>query len=715
MVDDCGRAGRTQTLVAAVETSPGSGVFAVDERLRVDEVTLLSDEHISTARLSVRLDNDFDTAAARARYLPDSRVLIRTDEADPADRVVLFEGTAPVQEARWRGEPDKAEESFGFTAMHVYDRLARDRRSWIYGRRMRSGAIENGLIADPATWSDQSVLVEALPCVFNLDGARNCSPTPLQMVSSGGQVRSIHIFTYDNDANGVAWTYAKALRYLVWFYALREGPVGIDDVLDATEENVIDGASSRLATRLSVPCDTLICEAANLVESLALLADAAGVHVTADTTGSDSAIQTSLRVWAAGDGVRKQLHLARGGVHADGVPRYDASGLRAADVLRANEVVAADIRWDYQRIVNAPIVIGGMKAYEMTVPLVPGWLPAEHLDNVALQDRTAAKELALTPEQVDKLGDLAEQSEWFRRYHRRGSEFGRHRYVGRLWVLNEDGRFDGATYNRNAPFDDYRPFEFSTVAEPEIARLGSWSRRSRSLLGTVTRSESGGRYGVHVEVSFDGGVNWYVPSGAITVLENPAGIVFEVTNPTQITPPGIDSVEQNLWFAIVDQTFRVRVTAVIESDERLVARPDVNDSSSPTLLTTSRVTARPSAYRFVSRTGTTNVLAGVNAEAGDIEVDDTEAIERFARALAERGQDRRVIASPVVPRLDTAFAIGDEIEKIRGRGVSFLTREDGAAVGPVVVGKRFRTGGGRWDTELLLEHSDAPVSVAGGA
>jgi hypothetical protein len=714
MADYCGRAGQTQTLVAAMETSPGSGAFGVDERLRVDEVTLLSDEHISTARLSVRLDNDFDTAAARARYLPDSRVVIRTDEADPAGRVVLFEGTAPVQEASWRGEPGKAKESFGFTAVHVYERLARDRRSWVYGRRMRSGAIEDGLIADPAAWSDQSVLVEALPCVFNLDGARNCSPTPLKVVSSDGQVRSIHIFTYDNDANGIPWTYAKALRYLAWFYAPREGPVRIDGVLDATEETVISTASSRLATRLSVLCDTLMCEAANLVESLALLADAAGVHVTADTTADGESVRTRLRVWAAGDGVRKQLHLARGGVHADGVRRYDASELRAADVLRANEVVAADIRWDYQRIVNAPIVIGGVKAYEMTVPLVPGWLPTEHLDNVAPQDRTAAKELALTPEQVDKLGDLAEQSEWFRRYHRRGSEFGRHRYVGRLWVLNEDGRFDAATYNRNAPFDDYRPFEFSTVAEPEIARLGSWSRRSRSLLGSVTRSESGGRYGVHVEVSFDGGVNWYVPSGAITVLKDPAGIVFEVTNPTQITPPGIDPVEQNPWFAMIDQSFCVRVTAVIESDERLLARPDVNDSSSPTLLATSGVTARPSAYRFVSREGTTNVLADVNSEEDDIEVDDTEAIERFARGLAERGQDRRVIASPVVPRLDTAFSIGDEIERIHGRGVSFLTREDGAAVGPVVVGKRFRTGGGRWDTELLLEHSDAPVSVAGG-
>ena len=721
MADGCGRAGQTETLVAALETSPGSGVFEVAQRLRVEEVTLLSDERISTARLSVRLDNDFDTAAARARYQADLRLVIRTDEADPADRVYLFEGHAPVQEVRWRGGPGGADESFGFTALHVYERLARDRRSWIYGRQMRSGAIEDGLVNDPDQWSDQSVLVEALPCAFNLDGASNCSSTPLQVTSSDGQPRSIHIFTHDNDPSGRPWTYLNALRYLVWFYAPREGPIWINDALDATEAyaalgpDAAAGATTELTARLLAPCDTLMCEAANLVESLALLCEAAGVHVTADTVTFGEGVRSRLRVWAAGDGTRRQLHLARGGVHADGVPRYDTSRLTAADIFRANEVAAADIRWDYRRIVNAPIVIGGVKAYETTVPLVPGWTPTGDLDNVAPQDRTAAKELALTPEQVAKLADLAEQSEWYRKYHRAGSEFAQHRYVGRLWVLNEDGRFDAATYNRNAPFDDYRPFDFSTVTDAAVTRRGVWSRRSRRLLPTITCSPLGGRYGVFVEVSFDGGVNWYTPTGAVTVLRDPTGIVLEVTNPTQITPPGIDSVQQNLWYALIDQTFRVRATAVIESDERLIAGPAVNESSSPTLQTTSRVVARPAAYRFVSRRGTTNVLAGVNPDGDDIEADDTEAIVRFARATADREQDRRVVASPVVPWLDTTFAVGDEIERIRGRGVSFLTREDGVSLGPVIAGKRYRTGGGRWETELLLEHSDAGLPTTGGA
>lgn len=100
MLRRSGRSGGVETVMAAVETSPGSGVFAIDDRLRVEEVNWGVDESIGTARLSVRIDDSFDTAAARARYQSDLRVVVRTDETDAAERVVLFEGYPPVQEAR---------------------------------------------------------------------------------------------------------------------------------------------------------------------------------------------------------------------------------------------------------------------------------------------------------------------------------------------------------------------------------------------------------------------------------------------------------------------------------------------------------------------------------------------------------------------------------------------------------------------------------------
>jgi len=710
----CGRSRRAETVLATVETSPGSGVFEVDERLRVEQVDLRSDATMSTARLVVRLDSDFDTAAARARYQPDRRIVVRIDAEQPVDRAVLFEGFPPVQEARWRGGPGRGEESFGFVASHVYEQLSRDRRSWIYGRQMRSGEIADGMAVDATTWGARSLLVDALPCVFNPRSVANRAATPLTAVGSDDASRRIDLFTYDGDPNAGSWTCAQALRYLVWFYAPREGPVDINGLLDATDAMVgggdpSAGSSAGLAERLMATCDSLVCDATNLIEALSLLADAAGVHVTVDSTARGS----SLRVWAVGDRPRRQLHLARGGFHPDGKPRYDASALRASDVFRANEISEAVIRWDYRRIVNAPIVLGDVKAYEMTVPLVPGWKPTANLDNVSAGGRTAAKDLALTPEQAAALADTAAQDPWFQKHHREGSQFAENRYVARRWVLNEDGRFDGPTFNRNAPFDDYQPFDFSTVADATVTRRGRWSRRSRPLLPTITRTELGARLGVVVEVSFDGGASWHAPQGAISVLRDPSAIVFEVTNPTQITPPGVDPAQQNLWYAIIDQTFRVRVTAVVAGDERLAALPAVDESSSPTLVTTSRVIVRPEAFRFTTRDGTTNVLASVNADATDIDRDDSAALKQFASTIARRGQDRRVIASPVVPWLEQTIAIGDEIERIRGRGVSFLTREDGATVGPVVVGKTFRFERGRWSTSLLMEHSDEASMTVG--
>ncbi|MEE9293514.1 MAG: hypothetical protein V3W34_00915 [Phycisphaerae bacterium] len=709
-----GRSRETSLLVAAVETSPGSGVFEVDDRLRVEAVTLDSDEHISTARLSVRIDESFDTAAARRVYSPDLRVVIRTDEAEASGNVVLFEGYPPVQEARWEGGPGGGAESFGFVARHVYERLSRDRRGWIYGRHMRSGAIEDGVAADPGTWAGRSVLVEALPCVFNLDGAPNCAATPLSVTAPDGSSRSIHVFTYDDDPNGIPWTLANALRYLVWFYAPREGPVFEGNVFDATDafvqltsESAV-GATTQLIRRLLGAPESLTVEATNVVEALALLADVAGVHVSVDTVAAGAGVRSQLRVWAPGDGTSRRLNLARGGRHGDGTLRYDASALSASDVFRANQIRSADLRWDYQRIVNAPIVVGDVKGHEMTVPLVPGWLPTLDLDNVNQPDRVLAKERALTPDQVARLGDAVEQSAWFRHHHREGSEFAQNRYAGRRWVLNEDGRFAGATYNRNAPFDDYQPFDFSTVTGSDTTVRGAWSRRSRPLLPTITRDELGARFGVFVEVSFDGGANWYRPKGPIAVLRNPTGCVFEVTNPLEITPPGVDPLEQNMWYAVIDQMFRVRVTAVIEGDERLLARPAPSDSNSPTLQTTSQILYRPQVYKFVTRQGTTNVLAAVNPGATDVDRDDSAAIEQVARDLASRLQDRRVIASPAVPWLDTDFGIGDQITAIRGRGVSLVTRQDEASMGPSVVGKRYRFNGGRWETVLMLEHAGEP-------
>ena len=702
-----------ETLLVEVESAPGSGHFVVDDRLRAEEVTLGCDDTISTAKISVKLDNDFDTADARMKYRGDCRVAVRTAAVDPAESEVLFEGYPPNQEAGWDAYPRRVSRVFGFVARHVYERLSKDIRSQVYGRQMRNGAICEGLIDDPENFAGKSVLIDALPCIFNPNGVPNCDPVPLQITLDDGSVRRLYVFTYDDDPQAIPWTYLNALRYLFRFYAPREGPVGEGNLYSSTdvyvevspEEAMADASLPPLAGSLLRAADSLVCEAVNLVEAMALVARRAAVHVTPETVNEDGRVSTRLRIWSPSEADVKYLSLARGGRYADGSPRYDVSEKSAVEVLADNNVHRAGFGFDASRIVNAPIVIGDVKEYEMTVPLVPGWLPESNLDNVAPVDRAAAKASAMTPAEIAAAGDEASEDEFFKKYHRQGEDFKFNLHVARLWVLNEDGRYD-SSYERNAPFDEYQPFDFSQVADVSVTTRGAWTRRSRRLRQPITKTAEGQEFGVWVEISFDGGATWYQQTGGVRVLPDQVGIYFEVDIPTAVTPPEVDPETQNLWYAIIDQTCRVRATGVIESDERIAFRFPAGQARSPLLQVNSSITRRPDLFQFASRTGTTDVLAQVNPEATDIGRDDTSSAEDLARRLAWQFQDRRVEGAPAIPWLETGYVIGDRIAGVRGQGLSFATQVGDEAEYPAVVGVKWRLAGGRYETELALEFTD---------
>jgi hypothetical protein len=685
-----------------VETAVGSGEFRVDERLRVEEVRQHSDQAISTARVEVRLDDAFDSEEARRRYHPDLRIAIMTDEADASGRRMLFEGFAPVLISRWDGRIGRAGESFAFEAEHVFERLSRSRDSLVYGRRVRTGAIDDGLLSTPADFAGQSELVTALPCIFNPDGRPNRAAAPLIVKSPAGEARSVHAFTWDGGRRASKWTCATALRYLLWFYLSREGPV-FEGNLFAVTDDLAAGrpcSSDPLTLALQQEPVSLACEATNLAEALSLLASAAGIHITAETTNAAGRPVTALRAWCAGGGPLRCLYLARGGRFADGTPRYPAGNRSSAEILAANNTHHGQAAWDHRGVIDVPVVIGDVKRYEMTLPLCPGWIPRDGLDNVALAGRAAAKAMALTPEQVRALGDRAETSFYFRRYHRHGSEFKLDNDTGRLWVLNEDGYYDAALYNRNAPFNNYRPFDFSTVADATVTSPGEWMRRPRRLLPPISRSSDGRRLGVWVEISFNSGQVWQQQSSGVRVLEDRAGIYFECDNPAEIAPAGADPAVQNMWYAIIEGTFRVRATAVIESDERLTGEFPPDRLATVTQQLNGVVIRKPRSYQFVSRRHTQNVLAAVTVTDG--ERDDWTGITAWAERLARAGQERRVSALPAIPWIETGYALGDRICEIRGRHVRFNTTAGSEARFPAVLERRFVLRDGAYETELVI-------------
>lgn len=703
------RSENAQRLLVSLETAPGSGEFELDPRLRVEEVRQRADRAISSARLSLQIDDEMDCEEARRRYHPERRILVATGEADPASRALLFEGYPPRQSWRWDGRVGGECEEYIFEAEHVLERLTRAPEAMVYGRRVRTGAIEDGLQTEPAAYAGRSALMTALPCVFNPDGVANRAAAPLTVTAPDGQDRAIHIFTWDGDPEAAKWTYGTALRYLVWFHRVKAGPVFEGNIFPVTEWLTSGGANpgGALASALAREPVSLSCEATSLAEAMALLAAAAGIHITAETDNLAGRPVTRLRVWAAEDGTCKHLYLALGGRYPDGQPRYATTGRSAAAVLADNNIHRGEVAWEGHGGPQEALVLGDVKRYEMTVPLWPGWLARELLDNVEPAMSLQAKAEALTPAMVHALGPAAAECAWFRQYHREGADFAQNSDVARLWVLNEDGYYTPEGYNRNDPFNDYGPFDFTRVADAAVTSAGAWMRRARRLLPLISRSEHRRRLGVWVEISFDSGVNWQQQPSGIKVLEDRVGIYLDCENPTEIAPAGVDPGVQNLWYALIDGTLRVRVSGVIESDERLIGRAAPQPCSTAGFQVTTTLVRRPKGYQLVSRQHTENALIQVTT-APD-ERDDSQAIAAFAEALRESSSGRGVRAVPAIPWVETAYGLGDRITEIRGRQIRLALGSQSAPRWPAVLERRFVLRDGCYETVLTLADSPPPI------
>ncbi len=667
-------------VTVAVETAAGSGAFEVDDRLRADLVESLSDHHVAVAEIAVRTNGAFGPADAAQAYHPDRRIVVRAEGA------VWFDGYPVAARLEWPERRPSQQETdptvvaapeFRLTLEHIVGRLARDIRAQIIGRYVRDGAIRDGLETDPPMWQAAFVPASGLPCIFNLGGAPNCDPVPLRVDDGRGGLRDVHLFCEDDRDDAIPWTYARTLRYLMHFYLAPDTPVKAAQLFEQTDALAALPDEGRSAYRENDPLayallarpDSLVAEAASLLEAIALLCDASGLHVTAESASLGSGVVTQIRVWSNTSGPGRQLKLAS-----------DAHDASLRDLFEANNLAGAMLSWDTRGMTDTSIVVGDVKRYAATVELVPGWLPEEGLDNVGSSLRGGAKSVALTDEQILSLGDEAAQSEWFAAYHRQGPAFTEHWRVGRLWVLNETGDLDPSLYSRNEPFDAYAPFDFFAVAP------GPWMRRRRRLL-PVAR-EPDGLEDVWVEVSFDDGTTWTPIPGGYQVLSDQCGLWFDAPNPLSVSPSG-RAAEQNLWYALIDQTCRVRVTAMIESDDRLCA--EASDTAAPTLLRSASVTYSPQRFQFVGK--------------------DELAMAREAARLAGEGASREVVATPIIPWLDREYQIGDRVLGVRGRGVELHTQRTPTRRSACVVGKRYRIGGGRWQTELVLASAETQVGV----
>jgi hypothetical protein len=240
------------------------------------------------------------------------------------------------------------------------------------------------------------------------------------------------------------------------------------------------------------------------------------------------------------------------------------------------------------------LIAGATRRYEAQFDLVPGWLPLTNLDNVSPAGYAAAKDAWRL------LGAGAGGDPGTEEQYRRSSA--NHEFVpddGRKWVLDTAGTYFPALYARTTgPFLAalYVPFKptdyalqdlriFAGATQPTMAsiRADEWAYRPRPFRSLLYSDDDQiVEVAPSVQISFDSGDSWQVETRA-EILDTEAAVRFTAESPLDYVP--VDEAAEpspwfvdNMWWAIIEGRFRVRVTASIEGDDLVV--PGVNDSRS---------------------------------------------------------------------------------------------------------------------------------------
>jgi hypothetical protein len=493
------------------------------------------------------------------------------------------------------------------------------------------------------------------------------------------------------------------LAYLAAFHRYSDSTVAPEDLMDAMRSAQAAPFAGRHAIResdrleylLRATLQHLAVEGMNLPGALAAVAGQCGVLILPNSTVDGDAIRTSWTVVAPGSAPPRELMLARGGRDENGAPRYDVSTRSDLDVLSDNNVADGRFEWTGTRIDDVR-VIGNPERHLVTVPLRPGWLPTAGLDDVDAEDRPAAKALALTPAQLLSYSGDPQTHDWFRRFHAAGAEFEAHAGVGRHWVLNENGEQDDA-YTRNPPFDDAAPFRFDTVLASDIALAQFATLRPRRLLPRGLVDDAIRPGGVLVEISFDSGVTWFALSRGYAVLNRQCGIRLTVDNLLSVTPPNAAPESRNLWYALIDQTFRIRASAMMEGDTRLMAR-----SRSPL----HEGGHAPAQWIDLGP------RYGHAHDSSFIPPFQCTALETIARDHADLAPSA-ARATPRIPWIDVAYRIGDAIDLVRGRDWPMDDSTWIQRARPVVLGITWRFTARGFGTHLAI--GPVPLTPPGDA
>jgi hypothetical protein len=709
-----------------------------------DRVEWRCDARIDRAFLHVQMDEleppmtDVPGGAFRRDYLqaalnlvdPNRRVRVIFSNTERDLSMCRFQGYPVADTLSWGPNPRGHDEGLSFQATGVMDHWVHDVPAQIIGRWVHQGPLHG---AAPSL--SQLRHVQSAPCVFNADGKPNCSPYPVIVeMDLGGEApqrvpvyvfasphETIHRSNADTAEPVQYWSYGRALLYLLYVHGVmsytqyeHDRPIELpsnfiqnlvsQEILGSEPKRAPDGTP--LARSMWGRPNSLECNNTNLHEALSIVASKCGAHFHVEYALVDEDVVPRLKMWVDGQDSGGQWpptsYAITRGVPRKAPPRSDLLA------LRQNRAMGSSVSRDWEQVTNTVIIAGGDVLHESDYDLVPGWTPLLNLDRVAPNDADDAKEY-WRPLGAGAVGTAGAKG----RYRRSHADHEEVRDVGRKWVLNETGQYLPEIYSRQiggppliTTFDDaaYAPFDPGRhglqvlIVDPEDVNRtkfvaitpGSWARRPRPF-GNLTRpGEESDETAPIVSISFDSGSTWQVET-RVEFLEDEAAIRFASESPLDITP--IDPTtgqpkkwwEDNYWYAVIDDRFRVRVTATIEDDDLVIPDYGRAQTASGGPIDRQRVHLTDDRrYRVILRHW--SMFSDLQTGPDSIVQQDLVWASAHAGELAQLWGDRQPAIRVTVPWLDGEPEISHRVSGIYGINVALSRAIDRPRRDPQIIG-----------------------------
>jgi hypothetical protein len=266
----------------------------------------------------------------------------------------------------------------------------------------------------------------------------------------------------------------------------------------------------------------------------------------------------------------------------------------------------------------------------------------------------------------------------FNRYTKQGSAHHSYTDVGRLWVLNEDKAFAGATYGRSNgettkwQSANYEGFDFHAdyCFCPKTREDKAWIPRPRKMLPLLSRRETdSAELPPLIEASWDDGITWYTYRSC-RILEDRIGIYLTAGNLVTDTEPGDDN--RSTHEAIIRGTFRLRATFSVESDDRIFGESSEVDSWATGKR--HRNIHRIEDFRGEFQTESSLLqVAGTPVSGWTFtELDQSDQAEALANRVVASARHRLISGLAVIPWLTDRWRPGDLCKGVEPGGPMFV-------------------------------------------